>query len=87
MLKLTVTYEQTNNLKWNATVDQAPHIRVVQANDLESAKSMLEIITAEEAAYLVRRRPDYEFVSEKINYFQIPEEEQIKRLREKFLGG
>ena len=87
MLKLTAVYNQTQNQYWNAFIEQAPHIRVVQAEDLASARVILKIITAEEVAHLIHRRPDYEIIKEEVNYYQLSDKERAEKLRHIFGGN
>lgn len=66
MIKLTAIYTQTENGRWDAEILGHRHITVKQAEDLETARIILRIITAEEVAQMSRVRANWDIVEERI---------------------
>jgi hypothetical protein len=69
-LKLDAIYNQKDNGKWDCHIEEAPHICVIDASDLDTARVLLEIITAEEVELWTRKRQHFEIVREEIRYYQ-----------------
>ncbi len=79
-LRLESVYTQSYDGSWDAEIVDCPHIHVFKAEDLETARVFLKIITAEEVDYInkfwnrrkdgVARRKDWEITKETINYFK-----------------
>ena len=72
MITLEAIYTQEANGRWRAEIYEAPHIVVESADDLESAKVILRIITSEEVAQMASRgrRADWEITKETVKYFE-----------------
>lgn len=70
MIKLEAIYTQNLEGKWDAEIFEAPHINVIGAEDLETAKVILRIVAAEEVSQMAHRgrRLDWEISKETINY-------------------
>jgi hypothetical protein len=69
MLNLMAKYKQTENGRWDAYVIGYKHITVEQAEDLETAKVILRIITAEEMGASSSRRVDWDIGKEVILHY------------------
>ncbi len=69
MIALTALYNQQPDKTWNATIQEAPHIKVMKAEDLETAKVVLRIITSEEMGYMHKNpRVNWEFIEERVRH-------------------
>jgi len=79
MRKLIAVYHQTDNGRWDAHIAYHTFISVVQAEDLETARVILRIITAEEMGASSKRRVNWDIVSEQINYYT-PDDETKQNL-------
>jgi len=74
MIELAAKYTQTPNKKWDAYIKEYKNISVFQADDLEMARVILRIITAEEMTLTSKNRVSWDITSEHINYYRIPQE-------------
>lgn len=69
MIKLVAVYRETSGGRWNAYVSTHQNIRVYDAEDLDTARVILRIITAEELPGHSKRRVDWDFVEERVHYY------------------
>lgn len=72
MLKLTAVYKQGFNSMWEGYIEELPHIVVLNAEDLETAKVLLRILTAEEVEDFTltrNNRKKWDIVQEQIYKF------------------
>ncbi len=69
MRKLLAIYNQTSNGKWDAFISGYSFISVQQAEDLETARVILRIITAEEIGLNNSKRIDWDITKEHIYKF------------------
>lgn len=69
MLKLVAQYNQNPNGTWDAFITDNQNIYVSRAEDLETARVILRIITAEEISQMSRVRANWDITREEINYF------------------
>lgn len=84
MMKLKAIYKQTENGRWDAYIQGHNQISVEQAEDFETARVILRIITAEEIAYMTRTRQKWDIVEESILYHKPDEDlgaENVKTRR------
>lgn len=81
MLKLTAKYRQTANGRWDASILCHKFISVVQAEDLETAKVILRIITAEEMGASSKRRVNWDIVKEIINHYVLDDATKQKDIK------
>ncbi len=68
--RLKAVYRQDEKGLWNAHIVSCPHIAVYSAEDLETAKVILRIITAEEIAQMASVRTNWQIVEERIIHFE-----------------
>lgn len=69
MIHLEAIYNQKQNGRWQAEISEARHINVEDAEDLDTARVILRIITAEEVSQMHKnRRTDWDITKEIINY-------------------
>lgn len=69
MIKLTAIYNERFDGKWDAYIEEAPHINLVKAEDLKTAKEFLPIICAEEVAQMWKVRVRWGINREVVNHF------------------
>ena len=70
MLKLKAKYRQNINSTWEAHIVNNTHIFVTSAEDLETARVILRIITAEEVIRMRSVRTNWDIVEETIEYYR-----------------